>query len=126
MYSISNVIVGVPISEELDALLRKWEDEDDPRWREWEDLGFEVFYHGGASCTMGYCGVQISEWNECGSIQVNPDGTWTFDDYEGKKTIVFVPTDAQVAEAKKKVDALDPELRKLCPEFGVHIVQSTS
>ena len=127
MYSISNVIVGVPLTSALDKLLREWEVNDDPRWREWEDLGFETFYHGGADQAMGFCGVHLGRFDECGEyILVNGDKLNYVGFHGGSRVIPLKPTVEQEAEAKAKVDALDPEIRKLCPEFGVYIVQSTS
>jgi hypothetical protein len=125
MYSISNVIVGVPITSQLAELVDGWEADNDPRWREWEDLGFETFYHGGAPYTMGFCGVKIGEFDECQEyIRVHLNARRLICD--GGLHVSLDPTDAQVAEAMDKVNALDPELGKLCPEFGTYIVQSTS
>lgn len=127
MYSISNVIVGVPITPKLCKLIDKWEQEGDERWKEWEDLGFETFYHGGGDRAFGYCGVHIGEFDECAEwIEVSWDGTLYVTSHAGEKTIPLYPTSEQLSEALKKVEALDPELRTLCPELGVYIVQSTS
>lgn len=126
MYSISNIIVGVPLTKELSRLVGTWESEGDDRWQEWEDLGFETFYHGGAGQSMGFCGVKIGQFDECADyIKVNPDGVLDYVGYRPHK-VNLVPTKEQIEEAQAKVNALSPELRELCPEFGVYIVQSTS
>lgn len=46
MYTITHIVVGVPISKALSDLIDGWERNDDERWQEWEDLGFEKLYSG--------------------------------------------------------------------------------
>lgn len=120
MYSITNVIVGVPITSKMD----RWVND---QGRDWEELGFETFYHGGADQSMGFCGVQLGVFDECAEyIRVNPDGTLHYVGYGKPKVINLIPTKEQVEEAQQKVNALNPAILELCPEFGVYFVQSTS
>lgn len=109
MYSITNVIVGIPITEELSKFVDQWEENDDPRWAEWEDFGFKTFYSG-----------------ECGLfLRVEPDALFYHSSKKARK-IPLTPNQTQLDEAHKLVQAVDPELVKLCPPFGVYFVMSTS
>ncbi len=127
MYSITNVIVGVPITLELSELIDQWESDGDPRWKEWEDLGFVEFYHGGAQGHMGFCGVQLGEFDECGVyVVVRADALFYHTSKTKSKKIPLTPNQNQLDEAHRLVQAVNPELLKLCPPFGVYFVQSTS
>lgn len=50
MYSIQNVIYGVPLTEEVN----EWLDGREP-----EEFGFETLYSGGADFSPGFCGVWV-------------------------------------------------------------------
>jgi hypothetical protein len=129
MYSISNVIIGIPISEELSGLLDDWETSGDPRWREWEDLGFETFYHGGSPYAVGFCGVLLGEFNECHGLKVDDGslaGTNTPSLYQEGDRIPLTATVEQTRVAQDKVNALQTWIREICPEFGIYIIHSTS
>lgn len=127
MYSITNVIIGVPITQKLSNLVNQWEEDDDSRWREWKELGFETFYSGAGSGQVGYCGVQLGEFDECGDfLRVEPDALFYHSSGKQPKKIRLTPNQKQLDTAHEKVQAVDPELLKLCPPFGVYLVMSTS
>jgi len=127
MYSITNVIIGVPITQELSDLVGQWEADGNPRWREWEDLGFETFYHGAAPSTVGFCGVHLGEFDEnSGYIKVEPGALLYYDGHKRPLKISLTPTQKQQDEARRRVHKIDSELFDLCPSFGIYFVNGTS
>ena len=93
---------------------------------ECEDIGFVGLYSGSTPGNIGYCGIQLGEFDECCEY-IRIDGTClTVVSSRGTKKINFGPSAKQLADAKELYDALPPQLRKVCLPFGVYIVASTS
>lgn len=126
MYSITNIIVGIPITDKLSALIDQWERNKDPKLAEWEDLGFTILYHGGLNQYIGYCGILIGEYDECGEYIRIEDDTLHYKGVNAITEISLKPTPEQTEEAQKLVEHVNPELRKLCPPFGTYMIHSTS
>ncbi len=139
MYSIMNVIYGVPLTRKVNELINKWEETDDDRWADADDdmCGFETLYHGSADRIIGFCGVCLGEFTECDEIiKINEDAIEISEDSPPKNRkygpklqsskIKLKPSKKEIAEAQSKIDALDPEIKKILPEVGLYIITSTS
>ena len=118
MYSIVNVIYGIPITDEIEKRNQELLDadpneEDESLGEELECYGFETFYSGSHSGIVGYLGVELSDFDECHS-------------YLKFKDLKFEPTPAQKAEAEKKIANLDNRFKDVLPEIGVYLIFSTS
>lgn len=114
-YAIANVIYGVPLNEEANDLINKWEqDETNDNWFEDNDgtCGFTMLYTGSADYA-GYCGVSLMEFDEC-------------EDFRPISSLNVQPTEKQIEEVKAKVAKLHPELKAVLPEIGTYLVWSTS
>jgi hypothetical protein len=128
MYSIQNIVYGVPLTSKAADLIKLWESEDDERWTDEEEgqCGFVTLYHGGASGLVGYCGVLLGELDECCAwLRLEEHGIR----YKGSGSDHLVrtkPNNREIKTAERRVAALHPDLRKLCPKIGVYVVFSTS
>ena len=119
MYSIITVIYGIPLTQELEErnsdLIDADPEESDPTIHEdMEEYGFEIMYTGSGNHTPGYCGVELSEFDECS------------DSYLPISEVAMVPTDEQKAEAHAKIEALDDRFKDLLPAVSVYFIFSTS
>jgi len=136
MYSIMNVIYGVPLTRKINALINEWEETDDDRWADADDdmCGFETLYHGSADRIIGFCGVCLGEFTECDEIiKIGEDAIEISEDLPPSKKrgpksskIQLKPSKKEIAEAQSKIDELDPEIKKILPEVGLYIITSTS
>ena len=96
MYTIGNIIYGVPWTVKCSILWNKIEDGNSEglgRLEKIESFGFEKLYSGSADYMPGYLGVELGEFDCC--------ETWTT-----ISEILPEPTAAERKEAKRKVDAL--------------------
>lgn len=120
-YSVQNIIVDVPITIKLENHFKK--NKINP-----ETENFEILYHGSYNGYVGFCGVKIGEFDECGEWMklIDNNKKLIYKDSEGKKTVNLTPTEKQTNIAREKVDKLPQEIRELCPEFGVYIICGTS
>ena len=114
MYSIASIIYGVPLTKEVSDKIDEYELRESEKWSEQEDgvCGFRVLHHGMANKRVGFSGVDLDSFSDA-------------DDFVDLSTLNFKPTIEQVYEAGRLVEALDPELRELCPPIGVYVVWST-
>lgn len=120
MYSITNIIYGVPLTKKISAQIEAWEEnEEEEKWFEDErgTCGFTILYHGGADQHIGYCGVELDEFDEA-SFYIKPSNLNTD------------PTQAQIEEAQKLYKQLQPELKQILEHEGVKLdiyyIHSTS
>ena len=117
MYTIGNIVYGVPINEALSNLLLDWkknltEEEYAEKFNEDGQLiGFNMLYHGGADGLVGYCGVGLGDFDEIDSVLISE---------------LPYPTEEQIREAQTKIDALPNEVKELIDEPGHYIVWSSS
>ena len=102
MYSIINVIYGIPVTE---SLAQRFDE------GELENMGFEILYHGGLHYSPGYIGVELC--NFCG-----------FDNPSIDK-LTLKPTYEQRLEVKEKLEQLDTEVVG-GQELNVYFIESTS
>ena len=107
MYTIVNVIYGVPLTEEVWDFLNNSDNDYDL-----EELGFTTEYSGSSSYPPGWCGVELDSFDESDWLDV--------------ANLKLTPTDKQRAEALDKIEALDPQVRALCPEPKTYFIFSTS
>ena len=110
MYTIANVIYGIPITDEIyklfnDEILNKYPDFD-------ENQDFTILYSGGADRTVGYCGVELYEFDECDDFPLNE--------------ITGGPTEEEKEEVHRMIDALPQEIKDVMPKIDVWVVWSTS
>jgi hypothetical protein len=108
MYSIADVIYGIPITDKISELANKREEEldvDDGGW-------FHCLYHGGSYREVGYLGVTLASFDECSDFKL--------------ETIIKEPTEEQAAEVLKAFNALPIEYREIAPDIAVWVVFSTS
>jgi hypothetical protein len=92
MYSICNVIVGAPIPKEIRRAKGFY-------GISLEDIGFTILYSGNADEEPGYCGVEISTFDECGTMKASD--------------LRLVPSEQQILEATNKL----AEARRLLMEW---------
>lgn len=106
------VIYGVPLTYDCIQLINQWEsDLTSDKWFENGDgaCGFTSLYKASGPAT-GYCGVELDELDAYGDQPV--------------RDVKMKPTAEQKKLAKKRVDALDPELRKLTGKMDVYFIWS--
>ncbi len=113
MYSIANVIYGVPLTDKIIEVMEKIDPDTEP-----EDFGFETCYHGGSTSAVGYCGVLLGEFDECAMPDELPLSK--IEDFRQALT----PELKQ--EGDKLVAELDEEIRKATATPDIYIVFSTS
>jgi len=115
MYSITNIIYGYPITTEISNLIIKKEEDPNSDWNEDNDMvcGFNKYYHGSSDCIVGYVGVELDSFDECGEM-LKPS------------SLKMQPTEKQKQQALKKINALTPDFKKLVGEPDVFFVFSTS
>jgi hypothetical protein len=111
-YTIIKIVYGVPLTEDCIDLINKWE--SDPNSDKWfEDgrgvCGFISLYSASGP-GHGYCGVELDELKSYGNEPVSD--------------IRMKPTAEEKEKAKKLVDKLDPELRKLTGKIDVYFIWS--
>lgn len=131
MYLIVSVIVGIPITPEMSRLVEDWEAEGDERWKEWEEYGFETLYHGGSPYTIGFCGVEIGEFDECrSSMRLLTDGDrprFELDaQHDDNKECFLTALKSQRDEALRLVREADSEIVKVAPPFGEYLIFHSS
>ena len=108
-YAIANVIIGIPLTEEIHTALDEMEGDDSRDPEDW----FEVLYTASGQFSPGYCGEKISEFTECdGDIPVGD--------------LRFVPTKKLRELAEKKCFKLPEAIKKVARPFGVYVVWSSS
>lgn len=106
MYSIVDVVVGTPLTQDVHDALERLGIEP-------EEVGYEVLYSGSGDVTPGYCGVRIDGFDECNdSILLS--------------TLKTNPTAAQLKKAKELFKKLPDDIKKVAPPVDVHLVFSTS
>lgn len=131
-YSISSVIVGIPLSNAVREVLRDITGEDD----DFEDyaeanFGFKTLYHGNSDSIPGFLGVAISNFDECPDyLKVNLDAARPHllykNYYENDISPRWLaPTAQQTQEARDLYDALPQEIKDVA-EFGVYIIAASS
>ena len=119
MYTIGNIIVGIPIT---DAIMNVVENSDDEEVQHCISNGFgngmsETFYHGSSPYMPGFCGVKLGSFS---CVMDLPIKLPMIGD------VRFVPTDTEEQQARDLIDELPDEIKKVMPPFGVYIVWSTS
>lgn len=115
MYSITNIIYGYPITTKISNLLIEKEDDENSDWNEDGDMvcGFNKYYHGSSDGIVGYVGVELDSFDECGEM-LKPSN------------LKMQPTEEQKNEAIKKINALSQDFKTLVGEPDVFFVFSTS
>lgn len=142
MYSIMNVIYGIPLTRKINALIDKWETTDDDRWSEGlnekrDTCGFITLYHGSADRIIGFCGVSLGEFTECDEIIKIEDDTIKISEDSVPKSmrsgprrppsiVKLKPSEKEIAKTQKMISKLDPEIQKIAPSVGIYIITSTS
>jgi hypothetical protein len=112
MYSIGNIIFGIPLTEEIMQALG-----DD----EAEEMGFEVLYSGSADFMPGYMGVELGTIDECQDEDLD----------DPEHPMNRKPTAQQIAEVQERVEAFVKKMRKIdkdvtIPDIRRWLVWSTS
>lgn len=102
MYSIGNVIYGVPITDKLKHHIRSWGLEDNQEFL--EELGFETLYHGGGSGIVGYFGMEVTEFDECMlNLRLS---TLT------KEADKVIRNEAQLKKIQNRINQLDQKIKE--------------
>lgn len=124
MYAIGNVIYGTPLNEQVARLGAdvRTAGEDDPLFEHlstndgWGGNGifegFQTRYHGAVD-TVGFFGVELGTFDECG-------------DFPLSDLTKLTPTDQQKAQVEAEFAKLPEEVRTLCRPLNVYVVWSTS
>jgi hypothetical protein len=107
MYNILNIIYGCPINENIS----KYFDENE---LEFEDFGFETFYHGSSYYKSGYIGIKLKSINLIGTI-LDLKNFQMNEIEENLKNEVFI-----------KINSLPDDIKKLLDAINFYCVVSTS
>jgi len=107
MYTMGDIIYGVPLTSEVMEAMPDWQEDDEE-----ELCGFYQIYSGRSKSPVGYCGVLLDSIDELAVVNIN--------------SLKLVPTQEQKEEAETKVEALLPEIKKVMLPIGTYIVWSTS
>lgn len=133
MFSIMNIIYGVPLTRDAIEKIDEWERNNSENWFESNGLtcGFEILYN--RSTYVGFCGVNLGSFNELENyINIDPSIPCiriqkSFNSKKSnEKVITLKPTQNQIDETTKLVENLHPLLRSLVPDIGLYIVISSS
>lgn len=130
MFSIVNIIYGVPLTEEIYKKIGEWEETDDERW--WEDdrggpCGFQTFYSGSSEFPPGFCGACLGSFDEvCPNIQLKGTQILIRDNLKEKYKINLEPDEVFKQKVYQKINNLDPELKEMISEIGIYFIFSTS
>jgi len=109
MYAIGHVIYGIPLTKEIEKVCEKTLGVEVGE----EDGGFfTTHYSGHVAPDAGFCGVELAAFDECSNFPLSK--------------IAKKPTAAQKMEAKAKIAALPPEIKKIMPKTDTWVVWSTS
>lgn len=119
MYSIANIIYGVPLTETAERYCG--ENEID-----YETLGFRTLYSGSADYTPAYLGIKITSIDECSGYQKLDMDKKTITDSRSSFTATITAGPNETARINKAVSDLPQGLRELLPNPGIYIVWSTS
>lgn len=129
-YAIANIIYGIPLNHAIRQRVRAWVngDEDGP-WPARLDINdideddsdtwggeavWTTLYSGCDRYAPGFCGVLLEEINAVGE-PISLDARQ-----------LPSPTEAQKAEALRRIDLMDPDLRAVADPVGLYLVWSTS
>ena len=114
MYTIGNLVYGVPWNSMLAALWNEVE-ENNPKWAEDvpETFGFEELYSGNADELVAYLGVSLTTFGAMDEIPLS-------------ELTEHTVTPEHKAEVVKQLSDLPDRVRKLCGSPDVWIVWSTS
>lgn len=104
MYSQTEVVFGVPLTEEIATLFD---------YDELETHGFILLYHGGSETPPGYCGVSLCRFDEC-------------ELYTRVGDLIMCPNATQLDEANKAIDALPPAIKELLPRTSLYFIHYSS
>lgn len=104
MYTVGNIIYGIPLTQEILNVVGEVEDA--------EDVGFETTYSGAGGTTPGWCGVVLDTIDECSVADFS--------------LLKLTPTPEQIDAVNQKVAALSEEILKVSSPIGCYIVWSTS
>lgn len=119
MYSIVNVIYGLPLTDSASR-------EIEGMGIEPEDIGFTILYHGGAEYSPGYIGVELGEYDETQDA-LSFRGTVLSKADNGAPVTKLVAHPTEVAKAERMIQELEPKVRAVLPELvGVYFIFSTS
>ena len=117
MYTIGNIIYGVPINDRVRGFIARCneeltEEEYSELFNDEEQLkGFAHMYHGGCIGLVGYCGIPIGEFDVIEDVLIDS---------------IPQPSEEQIAQANEMIEALPKVVRALIPEVGHYIVWSSS
>jgi hypothetical protein len=118
MYTIAEVIYGVPLTEKV---YNKIEDD-------FEEY-FETSYSGSSKYPVGFVGVSLGSIDECDAsnrIDLTNGQIYNSTDATKAKSFSIIPTDEQKAEVQNKIDQLPDEIKELLPPIGIYFLWSTS
>ena len=106
MYSIVDIIVGIPLTEEIVEECTRIGSEP-------EDFGFEKRYSGGSEEPVGFLGIELGRFDEC-------------QEYLEVASLNISPAAAHLKAAQEKVDALPIELKKRALPVTVYFIFGSS
>lgn len=104
MYSIVNVVYGVPCNDQVRESFSE---------EQLEEMGFEFLYHGNASHSPGFFGAELCVFDECvENLDVD--------------SLKLIPNESQKQEVLENFDKLPSELKRLLPSIKTYFVFSSS
>lgn len=106
-YSMVSIVYGTYIDDKVARAI-------DALGLDPEDCGFtELYDDGGYDHPIGFCGVELGEFDECQlALQVS--------------SLNLLPTSAQGTEAQNALAQLDPSILKVVPKLDVYLVFHSS
>lgn len=116
MYTIVTVVYGTPLTEEIQQLINKWEEDlDCDKWYDNRDgiCGFKTLYSGHDGHSSGFCGIALSQFDES-------------DGYNDVSKTIPEVTEEQKKEALELINELDDEIKAIMKPIGLYFIWSTS
>lgn len=105
-YAIAQVVFGVPLTEKVEKHVKSLPADCELFYEE----GWETAYQGGGYREIGYCGVEVHEFDECNAHKYPK-----WDELNQKAQ----PTQDQRTEAYRLFHKLDPVYRELLAADGI-------
>ena len=134
MYSMADVIYGIPITRRMDRWLQEHMDDEDVQTEEFEELGFCVQYSGNADHQCGFLGELLAGMDVINPVEMLRDSKGRIIALRvstnalatSTKDFDLCPTSEQVEKTLADYNKLPEGLKEVAPKPGIYIVWSTS
>lgn len=120
------VILGVPLTDEALMFINAQEEFE---FIDWDWLGFEILDDISDETAVGYCGIELGQWESrdepymifkggaSSDCRIQPPG-------KREERINLIRNKQREKQAREKVKKLDPRIKRKCGEFGIYFIQA--